>query len=83
MAVRIAIGLLLAVAAVLPVVMGLGAGGFVALAEVLGTAHAPRLRHFVRQHAAPGARLHSDGHGAYLPLDHEHDHNTVSPSAGA
>ncbi len=51
-------------------------------AEVLGTAHAPRLRHFVRQHTAPGARLHSDGHGAYAPLDGEYDHYTVSHSAG-
>ena len=51
-------------------------------AQAIGQAFAPRLRHFVRQHTAPGARLYSDGHGAYAPLDGEFDHRAVQHSVG-
>ena len=51
-------------------------------AEVVGKAEAPKLRNFVRRHAAPGAHLFSDGHGAYFPLDGEFKHNYVQHSAG-
>ena len=51
-------------------------------AEVIGQAHAPRLRHFVRQHATPGAHLYSDGHAAYPPLGGEYRHKAVQHSVG-
>ena len=40
------------------------------------------LRHFVREHTAPGAQLYSDGHAAYQPLDGEFKHKAVQHSAG-
>ena len=51
-------------------------------ARVVGQAHGPVLRHFVRRHAAPGATLYSDGHAAYLPLDGEFTHRAVQHSVG-
>lgn len=51
-------------------------------AAVVGQAHGPILRHFVRSHAAPGARVYSDGHAAYLPLEGEFHHRAVQHSAG-
>ena len=51
-------------------------------AKVIGQTHGPVLRHFVRENAAPGAQLYSDGHSAYLPLDGEYAHKAVQHSAG-
>ena len=51
-------------------------------AKVIGQVRGPRLRHFVRQHAAPGAQVYSDGHSAYLPLEGEFKHNAVQHGAG-
>ncbi|MCY3887942.1 MAG: IS1595 family transposase [Chloroflexi bacterium] len=51
-------------------------------AEVIGQAKAPVLRNFVRKHAAPGAQVYSDGHGAYFPLDGEFRHKYVQHSVG-
>ena len=51
-------------------------------AKVIGQARGPVLRHFVRQHTAPGARLYSDGHGAYTSLEGEFDHYAVQHAAG-
>ena len=42
----------------------------------------PVLRHFVRQHTVPGAKLYSDGHGAYALLDGEFRHRAVAHSVG-
>ncbi|MCY3920072.1 MAG: IS1595 family transposase [Chloroflexi bacterium] len=51
-------------------------------AEAIGTAHGDTLRAFVRKHAAPGAAVYSDGHGAYTLLDGEYDHKAVAHSVG-
>ena len=51
-------------------------------AEVIGQARGPVLRHFVRQHTVPGAKLYSDGHGAYALLDGEFRHRAVAHSVG-
>ena len=51
-------------------------------ARVVGQAHGPVLRGFVRQHATPGAHVYSDGHAAYVPLEGEYDHRAVHHSAG-
>jgi transposase-like protein len=51
-------------------------------ARVVGVAHGPVLRAFVREHARPGAWLYSDGHAAYTPLDGEYQHRAVQHSAG-
>ena len=51
-------------------------------AKVVGQTHGPVLRGFVREHAAPGAAVYSDGHPAYGPLDGEYDHRAVQHSAG-
>lgn len=51
-------------------------------AEVLGREDAPRMRDYVRRHAAPKASVYSDGHGAYTSLDGEFRHRTVHHSVG-
>ena len=40
------------------------------------------MREYVRRHAAPGARLYSDGHMAYAPLEGEFRHKAVRHSVG-
>ncbi len=42
----------------------------------------PTLRGFVRENAAPGAQVYSDGHGAYTLLEGEYRHNAVQHSIG-
>ena len=51
-------------------------------AEVLGREDAPRMRDYVRRHAAPKALVYSDGHGAYTSLEGEFRHRAVQHSAG-
>ena len=40
------------------------------------------LRGFVREHTQPGAKVYSDGHGAYTLLDGEYQHAAVQHSVG-
>ena len=51
-------------------------------AEVIGQAHGPVLRDFVRRHTVPGTALYSDGHGAYTLLNGEFQHKAVQHSVG-
>ena len=51
-------------------------------AAVIGQAHGPVLRRFVRRHTAPGAQVYSDGHAAYTRLDGEYRHGVVQHSVG-
>ena len=51
-------------------------------AQVLRSTDGETLRGFVRKHAAPGAAVYSDGHGAYALLDGEYDHKAVAHSVG-
>ena len=51
-------------------------------AKAIAKADGETLRGFVREHAAPGAQVYSDGHGAYTPLEGEYRHNAVQHSVG-
>ena len=49
-------------------------------AEATGSAERKTLKRFVRQHAAPGVHLYSDGHSAYATLDGEFKHKSLHHS---
>lgn len=51
-------------------------------ARAIAKADGETLRGFVREHAAPGAQVYSDGHGAYTPLEGEYKQNAVQHSVG-
>ncbi len=51
-------------------------------ARAIASTDGDTLRDFVREHAARGAQVYSDGHAAYVPLAGEYKHDAVQHSVG-